>query len=77
MSAPLRVTIVRPDGRLVDFIAGSIALVLRAWSAMLCLGALFPEVGISYGQTFLGLLVVGAATPRDYIYWTKSPESKP
>jgi hypothetical protein len=77
VTTPMKVTIVRPDGSAVDFIAGAVSLVFRAWLAMLCLGGLFPDLGISYGQALLGLIVVGAINPSDYIFWTKSPGWKP
>lgn len=43
---------------------------------MVCLGALLPEAGISFGQTLLGLLVIGLANPSDYQFWTKARNAR-
>jgi hypothetical protein len=70
---PTQVEIVRPYGTLSDTFTALILIAVRAWVAMIGVGILFPQVGISYWQALVGIWALDAIRGSDYFNWTKSP----
>jgi len=75
-TAPMPVTIVRPKGTFgLNFATSIVLWFVRAWVLMLVLGALLPDLGVSYWQAFLiNIVLVQYFAPGSWQVWTKQAE---
>jgi hypothetical protein len=76
-SEPTPVKVVRNGTTGSELAASVIGAFLRAWLVMLVIGALVPQLGVSYWQAWLGCVLVRLVVPGDsYVSWTSATPRK-